>query len=106
MFRLPHSAFNIHHSTFGRSVACHISPWKTWLRYIYSRSMRVGESTDLLSAAALREIVEGTAPEFFAVGRMFIPSNLSFCISLLILAKIKSLVFYWVHRFSEQFIHT
>ena len=52
------------------------------------------------------EVVEGIAPEFFTVGRMFIPSNLSFCVSLLVLAKIKSLIFYWVHRFSEQFIHT
>jgi uncharacterized membrane protein YeaQ/YmgE (transglycosylase-associated protein family) len=44
--------------------------------------------------------------QYFEVGRMFIPSNLSLCISLLVIAKIKSLVFFWIHRLSEQFIHT
>ena len=45
-------------------------------------------------------------PWMLEVGRMFIPSNLSFCITLLVIAKIKSLIAYWVSRLSEKFIHT
>lgn len=46
------------------------------------------------------------APDMVVIGRMLLPSNLSFCISLLVILKLKSLVFYWVARLSEKFIHT
>lgn len=46
------------------------------------------------------------APDLVIVGRMFLPSNLSFCISLLVFLKLKSLVFYWVTKLSEKLIHT
>ena len=45
-------------------------------------------------------------PWMLEVGRMFVPSNLSFCVTLLVVAKIKSLIFLWVTRLSEKFIHT
>ena len=35
------------------------------------------------------------------VGAMFLPSNISACITILILARIKSLVFFWVARTAE-----
>lgn len=54
----------------------------------------------------LGEVLGHGVTQYFEVGRMFIPSNLSLCISLLVIAKIKSLVFFWIHRLSEQFIHT
>lgn len=56
--------------------------------------------------ALLGEALGHGVTQYFEVGRMFIPSNLSLCISLLVIAKIKSLVFFWIHRLSEQFIHT
>lgn len=46
------------------------------------------------------------APDLVTVGRMFLPSNLSTCVSLLIFLKLKSLVFYWVTKLSEKLIHT
>ncbi|WP_172151610.1 hypothetical protein [Pseudomonas tumuqii] len=54
----------------------------------------------------LGEVLGHGVVQYFEVGRMFLPSNLSYCVSLLVIAKIKSLVFYWIHRLSEQFIHT
>ncbi|MDA8484605.1 hypothetical protein NNO07_16150 [Pseudomonas resinovorans] len=45
-------------------------------------------------------------PWMLEIGRMFVPSNLSFCVTLLVVAKIKSLIFLWVTRLSEKFIHT
>jgi hypothetical protein len=47
-----------------------------------------------------------TAPDLVTVGRMFLPGNLSTCISLLIFLKLKSLIFYWVTKLSEKLIHT
>lgn len=41
--------------------------------------------------------------EFFEVGAMFIPSNLSMCLSIVVVARIKSLIFMWVVRISEKF---
>lgn len=46
------------------------------------------------------------APDLVIVGRMLLPSNMSFCISLLVFLKLKSLVFYWVTKLSEKLIHT
>ena len=45
-------------------------------------------------------------PDFVNVGRMLLPDNLSFCVSLLVFLKLKSLVFYWVTKLSEKLIHT
>lgn len=41
--------------------------------------------------------------EFFEVGAMFIPSNLSTCLGIVVMARIKSLIFMWVVRISEKF---
>lgn len=52
------------------------------------------------------EVVRATSPEWIDIGRMFLPTNLSYCLSLLIFARLKSLVFMWVTRLSEKFLHT
>src|SRR5690606_19701809 len=39
--------------------------------------------------------------ELVHVGSMFLPSNISACITILIMARIKSLVFFWVARTAE-----
>lgn len=41
--------------------------------------------------------------EYFQIGSMFIPSNLSMCLGIVIVARIKSLIFFWVVRISEKF---
>ncbi|WXL26859.1 hypothetical protein WG219_05115 [Ectopseudomonas mendocina] len=46
------------------------------------------------------------SPDLVLVGRMMLPGNLSFCVSLLVFLKLKSLAFYWVTRLSEKLIHT
>lgn len=56
--------------------------------------------------ATVGRLVEETLPEWVLIGRMLLPSNLSMCISLLIFARLKSLIFMWVHRLTEKFIHT
>lgn len=40
--------------------------------------------------------------DMVSVGRMFMPSNLNTCISVLVLVRLKSLVFFWVVRLSEK----
>jgi hypothetical protein len=67
-----------------------------------------------LAVVAFAAVIEGlivnlvglTAPRWLDVGRMLLPSNLSYCLGLLIVARLKSLVFMWVTRFSEKFLHT
>lgn len=44
--------------------------------------------------------------EWIDIGRMFLPSNISYCLGVLIVARLKSLVFMWVTRLSEKFLHT
>ncbi|MGG2395744.1 hypothetical protein ACJRW5_02170 [Pseudomonas sp. SH1-B] len=56
--------------------------------------------------ALVGEVVRATAPEWIDIGRMLLPTNLSYCLSLLIFARLKSLVFMWVTRLSEKFLHT
>lgn len=51
-------------------------------------------------------IAQQMAPDLIEFGRMFLPSNLSTGITILILARLHSLVFMWVHRLTEKFIHT
>lgn len=51
-------------------------------------------------------IVGYTVPDLIIVGRMFLPGNISMCLGWLIVARLKSLVFMWVARLSEKFIHT
>lgn len=41
--------------------------------------------------------------EYFEVGAMFLPSNLSTCLGIVVMARIKSLIFMWVVRISEKF---
>ncbi|AYF89912.1 hypothetical protein D6Z43_23215 [Pseudomonas sp. DY-1] len=60
----------------------------------------------LAIGALLSQVANLGPPWMLEIGRMFIPSNLSFCITLLVVAKIKSLIAYWVSRLSEKFIHT
>lgn len=52
------------------------------------------------------EILSVGAPTFVEIGRMFLPSNMSFCITVLVVARLKSLIFLWVTRLSEKLIHT
>lgn len=52
------------------------------------------------------EVFKMGPPWMLDIGRMFVPDNLSFCITLLVLARIKSLIFYWVTKLSEKLIHT
>ncbi|MEH6564710.1 MAG: hypothetical protein V7756_05220 [Halopseudomonas sp.] len=40
--------------------------------------------------------------DLIQIGAMFLPSNLSACISVLIVARIKSLVFFWVSKLSSE----
>ncbi|WP_039802171.1 DUF5455 family protein [Azotobacter chroococcum] len=61
-------------------------------------SVAVSLALDGLSAIA--------PDEFLAVGRMFFPSNLNVCIAVLVFARLKSLVFFWVVRVSEKFEHS
>ncbi|MCY1288637.1 hypothetical protein D9M69_389240 [compost metagenome] len=60
----------------------------------------------LAIGALLAQVANLGPPWMLEIGRMFMPSNLSFCITLLVVAKIKSLIAYWVSRLSEKFIHT
>ena len=51
--------------------------------------------------------ISGFMPsEFLVLGRMFLPDNIPQCLALLVVARIKSLIFYWVSRLSEKLIHT
>lgn len=52
------------------------------------------------------EILTASAPTFVEIGRMFLPSNMSFCVTVLVVARLKSLIFLWVTRLSEKLIHT
>lgn len=80
---------------------------KTAIFFLIVAAVHLAVEVFVKAIALLLEQIAGNAPgQFFEVGRMLMPSNLSYCVSLLVLAKLKSLVFYWVHRFSEQFIHT
>ncbi|MGX5218296.1 DUF5455 family protein [Pseudomonas segetis] len=54
----------------------------------------------------INQITGGFPDELIAFGRMFLPDNISFCISVLVTARVKSLIFYWVSRLSEKLIHT
>ena len=56
--------------------------------------------------ALVGQVIRSTAPGLIDVGRMFLPSNLSYCIGVLVMARLKSLVFMWVTRYSEKFLHT
>ncbi|MCY1459275.1 hypothetical protein D9M71_767390 [compost metagenome] len=69
----------------------------------------IGLAIEGVSAAigALAEmVIEESAPSMLEVGRMFLPDNLSLCVTLLVLARLKSLIFMWVTRLSEKLIHT
>lgn len=62
-------------------------------------------------AKAIDLLVGGVAAamapsDLIVFGQMFLPSNLSTGITILIAARLHSLVFMWVHRLSEKFIHT
>lgn len=57
-------------------------------------SVAVDGVLSLLAISAPADLIE--------VGRMFMPSNLSTCISIVVLVRLKSLVFFWVVRFSEK----
>ncbi|ARU87337.1 DUF5455 family protein [Pseudomonas sp. M30-35] len=48
----------------------------------------------------------GFPSDLLVFGRMFLPDNLSFCIAVLVTARVKSLIFYWVSKLSEKLIHT
>ncbi|WP_346840901.1 hypothetical protein RAL92_21745 [Metapseudomonas otitidis] len=69
----------------------------------------IGLAIELIALAfdtLFGEILSASAPTFVEIGRMFLPSNMSFCITVLVVARLKSLIFLWVTRLSEKLIHT
>lgn len=57
-------------------------------------------------SAMLSGLTGGLPDDLLVIGRMLIPSNIPYCLSLLVVARVKSLVFYWVSKLSEKLIHT
>lgn len=53
-----------------------------------------------------RIATEMAPADLIVFGQMFLPSNLAQGISILLFARLHSLVFMWVHRLTEKFIHT
>ena len=51
-------------------------------------------------------LTQEMAPDLIVFGQMFLPSNLAQGIAILLFARLHSLVFMWVHRLTEKFIHT
>ncbi|ALN18772.1 hypothetical protein [Ectopseudomonas mendocina] len=69
----------------------------------------IGSAIAVLAAGidyVVSRLASFAAPDLVIVGRMFLPDNLSFCVSLLVFLKLKSLAFYWVTKLSEKLIHT
>ena len=64
------------------------------------------EALALAIGVLFGQVLNMGPPWMLEIGRMFIPSNLSFCITILVIAKIKSLIFLWVSRLSEKLVHT
>lgn len=54
-------------------------------------------------SAALGGLALMAPGDLLEVGRMFMPSNIETCIAVLMVARLKSLVFFWVVRISEKF---
>ena len=54
----------------------------------------------------INSLTGGFPDDLIALGRMFLPANFSFCVSVLVTARVKSLIFYWVSKLSEKLIHT
>lgn len=53
-----------------------------------------------------RIATEMAPADLIVFGQMFLPSNLAQGITILLFARLHSLVFMWVHRLTEKFIHT
>lgn len=53
-----------------------------------------------------RIATEMAPADLIVFGQMFLPNNLAQGISILLFARLHSLVFMWVHRLTEKFIHT
>ncbi len=65
----------------------------------------IGSAVIVFSAAvdlALSGIAALAPDDLVAIGQMLMPSNLNTCISILVLVRLKSLVFFWVVRLSEK----
>nr|WP_288359301.1 hypothetical protein [uncultured Pseudomonas sp.] len=60
------------------------------------------KAIELLAGRLTQEM----APDLIVFGQMFLPSNLAQGITILLFARLHSLVFMWVHRLTEKFIHT
>lgn len=65
----------------------------------------VAEALDFLMNQIVT-LVPREIRDLIKIGQMLLPSNLSFCISLLVFLRIQSLIFYWVTKLSEKLIHT
>lgn len=65
----------------------------------------VAEALDFLMNQIVT-LVPSEIRDLIKIGQMLLPSNLSFCISLLVFLRIQSLIFYWVTKLSEKLIHT
>lgn len=53
-----------------------------------------------------RIATEMAPADLMVFGQMFLPGNLAQGITILLFARLHSLVFMWVHRLTEKFIHT
>ncbi|CAD5109566.1 hypothetical protein [Zestomonas carbonaria] len=49
------------------------------------------------------QIASNAPDDLVAIGRMLLPGNLSICIGILVLVRVKALIFFWVVRLSEKF---
>ncbi|MCY1455065.1 hypothetical protein D9M71_721750 [compost metagenome] len=66
----------------------------------------IGLAVAVFSAAislALDGLSAMAPADALSVGRMFLPDNIDVCMSVLILARLKSLAFFWIVRISEKF---
>jgi len=52
---------------------------------------------------AISTIAESAPDELLVIGQMIMPSNVPLCLSVLLLARIKSLIFFWIVRITEKF---
>lgn len=59
-----------------------------------------------LLSNSVEAILNLAAPEVIDFGRIFLPSNLSYAVTILVFSRLQSLIFMWVHRLTERFIHT
>lgn len=71
------------------------------LLYIAAVALAIGVFSSAISIAFGR--IASLAPsEFVEIGAMFVPDNVATCLSIIIFARISSLVFFWVERIQHK----